>query len=96
LPPDANRIVAKSSERGEPPCDVDPIEELVRIVGHAHETLLALIEQACATPARIGQGAGDGKELRRPSLEPLWNLARINQPRPRKVRTPVMPSISNG
>ena len=30
---DANRIVAKSSERGEPPCDVDPIEELVRIVG---------------------------------------------------------------
>ena len=29
---DANRMVAKSSERGEPPCDVDPIEELVRIV----------------------------------------------------------------
>ena len=25
---DANRIVAKSSERGEPPCDVDPVEEL--------------------------------------------------------------------
>ncbi len=34
---DANRIVAKSSERREPPCDVDPIEELVRIVGEAHD-----------------------------------------------------------
>lgn len=30
---DANRIVAKSSEQGEPPCDVEPIEELARIVG---------------------------------------------------------------
>jgi hypothetical protein len=30
---DANRIVPKSSERGEPSCDVDPIEELARIVG---------------------------------------------------------------
>ena len=35
---DANRIVAKSSERGEPPCDLDPIEELVRIVGRAPAT----------------------------------------------------------
>ena len=34
---DANRIVAKSSERGEPPCDADPIEELVRIAGEAHD-----------------------------------------------------------
>ena len=33
---DANCTVAKSSERREPPCDVDPIEELVRIVGEAH------------------------------------------------------------
>ena len=32
---EANRIGPKSSERGEPPCDVDPIEELVRIVGEA-------------------------------------------------------------
>jgi hypothetical protein len=32
---DANRIVANSSEQGEPPCDLDPIEELVRIVGRA-------------------------------------------------------------
>ncbi len=30
---DDNGIVAKSSEGGELPCDVDPIEELVRIVG---------------------------------------------------------------
>ena len=34
---DANRIVAKSSERGEPPYDVDPIEELVCILGEAHD-----------------------------------------------------------
>ena len=34
---DGTRIVAKSSERGEPPCGVDPIEELVRIVGEAHD-----------------------------------------------------------
>src|SRR5271165_3970191 len=34
---DANRIIAKSSEQGEPPCDVDPIEELVRIVGEADD-----------------------------------------------------------
>jgi hypothetical protein len=34
---DANRMVAKSSEWGEPPCYVDPIEELVRIVGEAHD-----------------------------------------------------------
>ena len=33
---DANRIAAKSSERGEPPPDPDPIKELVRIVGEAH------------------------------------------------------------
>ena len=34
---DANRIVSKSSEQGEPPCAVDPIEELVRIVGQTHD-----------------------------------------------------------
>jgi len=34
---DANRIVAESSEPGEPPCDMDPIEELVRIVGETHD-----------------------------------------------------------
>jgi hypothetical protein len=34
---DANRIVARSSERGEPPCDVELIEELVRVVGEAHD-----------------------------------------------------------
>ena len=33
---DDNRIAAKPSERGEPPRDVDTIEELVRIVGEAH------------------------------------------------------------
>ena len=33
---DANRIVAKPSERSEPSCDPDPIVELVRIVGEAH------------------------------------------------------------
>ena len=32
---DASHGVAKSSERGEPPCDVDQIEELVGIVGEA-------------------------------------------------------------
>ncbi len=32
----ANRIAAKSSERGELPPDADPIKELVRIVGEAH------------------------------------------------------------
>lgn len=34
---DAGRIVTKSSERGDPPCDADPIEVLVRIVGEAHD-----------------------------------------------------------
>jgi hypothetical protein len=34
---DANRIVENSSERGEPPCGVDPIGELVRIVGQTHD-----------------------------------------------------------
>src|SRR5271166_2051059 len=33
---DANRIQAKSSERGNPPSDPDPIAEFVRIVGEAH------------------------------------------------------------
>jgi hypothetical protein len=33
---DADRIVTKSIERGEPPSDNDPIAELVRIVGGSH------------------------------------------------------------
>ena len=32
----ANRIVAKSIDRVEPPSDLDPIAELVRIVGESH------------------------------------------------------------
>jgi hypothetical protein len=32
---DVIRIPAKSTERGEPPSDMDPIEEHVRIVGEA-------------------------------------------------------------
>jgi hypothetical protein len=36
-PQDAHRIVSKSSEQGEPPRAVDPIEELVRIVGQTHD-----------------------------------------------------------
>ncbi len=39
---DANRMVAKSSERGEPPCGID-----------ARATMLVLIEQARAAPARV-------------------------------------------
>ena len=38
---DANRIVVKSSERSEPPSDLDPIAELVRIVGEDQPALLA-------------------------------------------------------
>jgi hypothetical protein len=34
---DANGTVAKSSERGEPARGLDPIEDLVRIVGEAHD-----------------------------------------------------------
>jgi hypothetical protein len=46
---DANRIVAKSSERDEPPCGVHLIEELVRIVDEAMTIdapaiMLALLE----------------------------------------------------
>ena len=54
-------MVAKSSERREPPSDVDPIEELVLIVGRlmtigAHATTLALVEQASHPPATAWRG----------------------------------------
>ncbi len=34
---DASPAVAKSSGRVEPPCDADAVEELVRVVGEAHD-----------------------------------------------------------
>jgi len=61
---DDNRIAAKPSERGEPPRDVDTIEELVRIVGEAHDDPRSrndagLLEQARVASARVGLGKGD-------------------------------------
>ena len=41
-----NRIVVKSSERSEPPSDLDPIAELVRIVGEDQPALLAEFSDA--------------------------------------------------
>ena len=58
---DDNRIVAKSSERGEPPCDLDPIEELVRVVGEAHalsQRCWRSLARARVASARYGLGAG--------------------------------------
>jgi hypothetical protein len=85
---DVDRIVAKSSEQGEPPWYVDPVEELVRIVGQTPDDRRSCnVAGAHRTgvrpaPARLGQGAGDEKGA---YADPLWNLAGINRPRPRKV-----------
>ena len=49
---DANRFVAKSSERGEPPCDVEQIEELARILGRIHESDLHFSGDDCPTNGR--------------------------------------------
>ena len=57
----SNRTVAKSSGWGEPPREVDPIADLVRILDEArirtHAMMLALLERR-VTSARFGMSEG--------------------------------------
>ena len=54
---DANRAVAKLGDRGEPLPELDPIAELVRILGEPHENDLRPHDDAGASRADDGSGS---------------------------------------